>query len=197
MSLLPDLEETEKQSNLPVLTFSYDNTSAETDEAIRTFRKTFGSKRGWIMTAAYIVMLIASVVLLVFNPMQPVLYLALGLCVVFLTLTISAPSRKRKKLVKRIESMPPEDYVCELYSDKVIIKTYIREQDGQKVENPDPVIQLFPFRGEYLLDLDENKSAVLLFVNGSSFFCFPKRCLTEEQRAKLLEVLGKSVTEID
>lgn len=197
MSLLPDLGETEKQSNLPVLTFSYDNTSAETDEAIRTFRKTFGSKRGWIMTAAYIVMLIASVVLLVFNPLQPVLYLALGLCVIFLALTISAPSRKRKKLVKRIESMPPEDYVCELYSDKVIIKTYIREQDGVKVENPEPVIQLFPFRGEYLLDFDENNSAVLLFVNGSSFFCFPKRCLTEEQKAKLLEVLGKSVTEID
>ncbi|MGN1110341.1 MAG: YcxB family protein [Oscillospiraceae bacterium] len=197
MSLLPDLGETEKQSNLPVLTFSYDNTSEETDEAIRTFRKTFGSKRGWIMTAAYIVMMIAASVLLAFNPTQPVLYLALGLCVIFLVLTISAPSRRRKKLVKRIESMPPEDYVCELYSDKVIIKTYIREQDGVKVENPEPVIQLFPFRGEYLLDFDENNSAVLLFVNGSSFFCFPKRCLTEEQKAKLLEVLGKSVTEID
>lgn len=197
-SLLPnqDNEET-KAKNAPILTFSYDNTSAETEEAIRTFRKMFGSKRGWIMTAAYIVMLVAAVVLLVFNPKQPVLYLAVGLCVVFLTLTVSAPSRRRKKLVKRIESMPPEDYVCELFSDKVIIKTFIREKDGQPVENPEPIIQLLPFRGEYLMDFAENDSAVLLFVNGSTFFCFPKRCLSKEQTETLLDIFEKSVTEID
>lgn len=196
MSLLPDVEKN-RTTNEPLLTFAYDNTSAETDEAIRTFRKMFGSKRGKIMVAAYIVMLVAAGVLIAFNPKQPVLYLAAGLCVVFLTLTASAPSRQRKKLIKRIESMPPEDYECELFSDKVIIKTFIREKDGERAENPEPVIQVLPFRGEYLMDFAENGSAVLLFVNGSTFFCFPKRCLSEEQTKTLLDVLEKSVTEID
>ena len=201
MPLLPDLnsEETQKQ-NEPLLSFSYDNNTSETDEALRTFRKMFGSKRGWIMTAAYIVMLIAATVLTVFNPKQPVLYLAIGLCVVFLVLTVSAPARRRKKIIKRIESMPPEDYECGLFSDKVIIKTFIRENGESEAEQdkqPEPVIQTLPFRGEYLMDFAENDSAILLFVNGSTFFCFPNRCLTQEQQDKLKDILGKSVMVVD
>lgn len=197
-SLLPDFNgESEKKANEPILKFSYDNTSAETDEALRTFRKMFGSKRGFIMIAAYIVMMIAAIVLIVFNPKQPVLYLAVGLCVVFLVLTVSAPSRKRKKIIKRMESMPPEDYECELFSDKIIIKTFIRENDGQPVENPEPIIQLLPFHGEYMMDFTDNESAILLFVNGSTFFCFPKRYLTPEQQEKLKDILSKSVMAVD
>jgi len=164
---------------------------------MRTFQKLFGSKRGWIMTAAYIVMMIAAIVLIVFNPKQPVLYLAIGLCVVFLTLTVSAPSRKRKKIIKRIESMPPEDYECELFSDKIIIKTFIRENSDSQDKQPEPVIQLLPFHGEYMMDFAENDSALLLFVNGSMFFCFPKRCLSEEQQAMLRDNLSKSVLVLD
>ncbi len=157
----------------------------------------FGSKRGYIMIAAYIVMMIAAIVLIVFNPKQPVLYLALGLCVVFLVLTVSAPARRRKKLIKRIESMPPEDYECELFSDKIIIKTFIRENDETDAKQPEPVVQTLPFRGDYLLDFAENDSAILLFVNGSTFFCFPKRCMSPEQQDKLNEILGKSVMAVD
>lgn len=165
---------------------------------MRTFQKLFGSKRGWIMTAAYIVMMIAAGVLIAFNPRQPVLYLAVGLCVVFLTLTVSAPSRRRKKIIKRIESMPPEDYECELYRDKIIIKTFIHEKDENNEEKAaEPVIQLLPFRGEYLLDYAENDLSLLLFVNGRQFFCFPKRCLSEEQQAAVRDTLSKSVSVID
>lgn len=196
MPLLPDLNsEKAQKANEPLLSFSYDNNSSETDEAMRTFRKMFGSKRGVIMTAAYIVMMIAAIVLIVFNPKQPVLYLAIGLCVVFLVLTVSAPSRKRKKIIKRIESMPPEDYECELFSDKIIIKTFIRE--NAEVKQSESVIQTLPFRGDYLMDFAENDSAILLFVNGSTFFCFPKRCLSAEQLDKLRELLSKSVMAVD
>ncbi len=196
MPLLPDLNsEKSQKSDEPILKFSYDNNSAETNDAMRTFQKLFGSKRGWIMTAAYIVMMIAAIVLIVFNPKQPVLYLAVGLCVVFLVLTVSAPSRKRKKIIKRIESMPPEDYECELFSDKIIIKTFIRENTEGK--QPDPVIQLLPFRGEYLLDFAENDTALLLFIEGRQYACFPKRCLSEEQQAILRDTLSKSVMAVD
>ncbi len=196
MPLLPDLNsEKSQKSDEPILKFSYDNNSAETNDAMRTFQKLFGSKRGWIMTAAYIVMMIAAIVLIVFNPKQPVLYLAVGLCVVFLALTVSAPSRKRKKIIKRIESMPPEDYECELFSDKMIIKTFIRENTEGK--QPYPVIQLLPFRGEYLLDFAENDTALLLFIEGRQYACFPKRCLSEEQQAILRDTLSKSVMAVD
>ncbi len=196
MPLLPDLNsEKSKKPDEPVLKFSYDNNSVETNDAMRTFQKLFGSKRGWVMTAAYIVMMIAAIVLIVFNPKQPVLYLAVGLCVVFLTLTVSAPSRKRKKIIKRINSMPPEDYECELFSDKIIIKTFIRENtDGKQ---PDPVIQLLAFGGEYLLDFAENDTALLLFIEGKQYACFPKRCLSEEQQATLRDTLSKSGIVLD
>ncbi len=193
MSLLPDLNSEEnRKPDAPILSFTYDNNSLETDEAIRTFRKMFGSNRGKIMIAAYIVMMAAAIVLIVLNPGQPVLYLAVGLCVVFLALTVSAPARKRKNIIKRIESMPPEDYRCDLFSDKIVINTFIREKDGQTAENPEPVVQIFPFNGEYMMDSAENDSAILLFINGSTFFCFPKRCLSEEQQAALRDSLSVS-----
>ncbi len=198
MPLLPDLNsEKNEKPNAPILSFSYDNNSTETNDAMRTFQKLFGSKRGWIMTAAYIVMMAAAIVLIVFNPKQPVLYLAVGLCVVFLVLTVSAPSRKRKKIIKRIESMPPEDYECELFSDKIIIKTFIRENSDSQDKQPDPVIQLLPFGGEYLLDFAENDTALLLFIEGKQYACFPKRCLSEEQQAILRDTLSKSVIVLD
>lgn len=196
MSLLPDLnsESERKKAKEPILKFKYDNNAAETDDAMKTFQKTFGSKRGWIMSAAYIVMLIAAGVLIAFNPKQVVLYLAVGLCVVFLIMTISAPSRKRRAIIKRINAMPPEDYECELYDDKIIIKTFIHENDGSDGEKPsEPVIQLLPFGGEYLLDFAENGTALLLFIEGKQYACFPKRCLTEEQQKTLREVLGGAV----
>lgn len=198
MSLLPDLnsESERKKTKEPILKFRYDNNAAETDDAMRTFQKTFGSKRGWVMTVAYIVMLIAAGVLIAFNPKQPVLYLAVGLCVVFLIMTISAPSRRRKAIIRRINAMPPEDYECELFDDKIIIKTFIHENGdgGSNEEKPsEPVIQLLPFGGEYLLDFAENGTALLLFIEGKQYACFPKRCLTNEQMETLREVLEGAV----
>jgi len=188
MLLLPDLitEKIENQGE-PLLKFSYDNNAAEINDALRTFQRLFGSKRGWIMTYALIMMLLLTLASIHFYPKQPVLYLTAGLCVIVLVLTVSAPSRKRKVIIKQIESLPPEDYECELFSDKIILKTFTRENTEDK--QPDTVIQLLPFNGDHLLDFAENKSALLLFIDGKHYVCFPKRCLPEEQQALLRNAL--------
>lgn len=192
---MPNLKQQEKDNksqkseNLPLVSFKYDNTAAETDSAMKTFQKLYGSKRVGVMIAAYVVMLAAAVALLAFNPTNPIIYAAVVLCVVFLVMTITARKRKRKKIISKIDSMPPEDYECALYNDKIEIKTFI------KSETPDnkPVIQLIPFKGEYALDFAENKLSLLLFADGRQYFCFPKRCMSEEQQQTMRTVLEKSV----
>lgn len=203
--------------------FTYDNTLQEIDEGMKVYQKRFGSKRGYVMLAGYAILFIAAVVLLVLNPTNAVLYVAVVLCTFFFVMTATARSRRRKNVISRIESMPPEDYECILYKDKIEIRTYIKfakDEDcescgfcedseksetcprGGDCENCDknkadnkPVIQIIPFNGEYSTDFTESNNLLILVVNGVQPFYFPKRCMTAEQADKMRTVLQDSTSE--
>lgn len=169
------------------------------------------------MMAGYVILFIAAVVLLVLNPTNAVLYVAVVLCAFFFIMTATARPRRRKKILERIESMPPENYECLLYKDKIEIRTYIQfakdefcednvtsencpkggnceNCDKNKTDNK-PVIQIIPFNGEYSTDFVDNDAMLMLVVNGVNSFYFPKRCMTDEQADKMRTVLQDSTSE--
>lgn len=201
--LLPDLKDmksgqNEKKKPSALVEFDYDNTNAEVDGAMKTFQYNFGSKRGILSIAAYSLLLVLVIVMLVINPTAYVLYAALLVCLGGLFLSVTAKKRMRKKVIQALDSMDPETYHCRLFPEKIEIETIIKHKEKPEIENsgnsqedPEnqveqseedkPIMTVYDFSVGYL-DFAENHDSYLLVVARKQFHCFPKRCLTEEQR---------------
>lgn len=205
-SLLPDLgkDQSEKRSNV-IVEFDYDNTNAEVDGAMKTFQYMFSSKRGVLSIAAYSLLLVAAVVMIILNPTMYALYAALLVCLGGLFLAVTAKKRMRKKVIQALESLPPETYHCRVYSERVEIETTIRPRENSDVGNnaePDtaekeeakPVMSVYDFKTGYL-DFAENSESYLLVVARRQFHCFPKRCLTDEQKDVFKKTLSEKTSD--
>ena len=194
-SLLPDLsaeQEKKKSKSAKIIAeFDYDNTNSEVDSAMKTFQYKFSSKRGVLAIAAYSLLLIAAVVMLIFNPTMYPVYAAVLICAGGLFLSITAKKRMRKKVIQALDSMDPEIYHCCLFDDKIEIETLIQtkavvnegSEEGEvpSEDNNKPIKSVYKFK-EDMLDFAENRDSLLLVVARRQFYCFPKRCMTEEQQ---------------
>lgn len=210
-SLLPDLGvdlKKKKKGEDIIAEFDYDNKNNEVDGAMRTFQQKFSSKRGILSIVAYAFLLVAAIVLVILNPTMYFVYAAILVCAGGLFLSLTAKKRIRKKVIEALDKMDPETYHCRIFSDKVEIETLIRKKSAETAEsgtNDDsadadekhaeenaPIMSVFKF-GEDMLDFAENKDSFLLVVARQQFYCFPKRCLSEEQQNVVRDHLSKSV----
>lgn len=220
---MPDLKAQElenkdkkKKQQRIIAEFSYDNSLEETDDAMKTFQQKFSSKKGRLSIVAYSLMAAAAVAAIVFNPAQVVLYLALAFCVFGLVYTLTDKKRMRKKVIETIKKMNPEDYHCTIFDNRIEIETVIKpnpeepkidseenihvELDAKADENTEeavdvaeePIKSVFKF-GEDMLDFVENDRSMLLILARRQIYCFPKRCLTEEQQTAIRDFLPKKL----
>lgn len=203
-SLLPDLSgeqgKNKSKSAGMIAEFDYDNTNSEVDGAMKTFQYKFSSKRGILAIAAYSLLLIAAVVMAVFNPTMYPVYAAIIVCAGGLFLSVTAKKRMRKKVIQALDSMDPETYHCCISDDKIEIETIIQkkaavndgseENEEKTSEEIKPIKSVFKFR-EDMLDFVENRDSLLLVVARRQFYCFPKRCLTEEQQNAVRDHLSE------
>ncbi len=204
-SIMPDLNkiagesaksETGKISE-PIAKFSYDNTPEETDGAMKSFQKRFMKRRVSIQLIAYILLSAAIIVGIVFNPTAVPLYFAIAFCLFGLYYNATDQRRTRKRVIKALEDMNPEEYCCTVYPDKIELETVIKpkqnEVDLKIDEDADeeiisPLKTVFIF-GEDLLNFIENEESLLLVFNRRQIYCFPKRCLTKEEEDTVRDFL--------
>jgi len=190
---MPDINEItkseKKKEKEPIARFSYDNTTDETDGAMKSFQKRFSKKRGRASVIAYSLLTVAVAVGIAFNNNAVPLYFALAFCLFGLFITITDQKRTRKRVIKALEDMNPEEYCCTIYPDKIeletIIKPKVNEVDVKIDEEADneiltPLKTVFKF-GEDLLNFSENEESLLLIFNRRQIYCFPKRCMSREQ----------------
>ena len=190
---MPDLNEIlksdKKKEQEPIAKFSYDNTTDETDGAMKSFQKRFSKKRGRASLIAYLLLTVAVAVGIVFNKNAVPLYFALAFCLFGLYITLTDQKRTRKRVIKALEDMNPEEYRCTVYPDRIELETIIKpkadEVDLKIDEDVDdeiltPLKTVFKF-GEDLLNFSENEESLLLIFNRRQIYCFPKRCMTREQ----------------
>lgn len=190
---MPDLDKLAKaegkKNNEPIVKFSYDNNLDETDGAMKSFQKRFSKKRGGAAIAAYVLLTAAVIVGIVFNPKAVPLYFALAFSGLGLFYSLTDQKRTRKRVIKALEDMNPEEYCCAIYPDKIeletIIKPKVNEVDLKIDEDVDdeiitPLKTVFRF-GEDLLNFSENEDSLLLIYNRRQIYCFPKRCLSAEE----------------
>lgn len=220
--LLPDLKareaenkEKKKKQQKIIAEFSYDNTIEETDDAIRMLQKNFSSKKGIISIIAYSVLAAAAIAALVFNPSQWVLYIALLFCALGLFNSLTAKMRMRKAVLDTISRMPPEDYHCTIFDNRVEIETIIKQKE-ESVENIEesaeevpenaeeaaeekevkPIKSVFKY-GEDMLDFLENNNSMFLVVGRRQVYCFPKRCVPEEQQSAIRGFMTDKLASFD
>ncbi len=190
--------ENKKEREL-IAEFSYDNTIDETDGAMKSFQKRFSKKRGRASLIAYSLLTAAVAVGIVFNKNAVPLYFALAFSVFGLYITITDQKRTRKRVIKALEDMNPEEYRCAIYPDKIELETVIKpktnkdEIDLKIDEEVDdeiltPLKTVFVF-GEDLLNFSENEDSLLLIFNRRQIYCFPKRCMTQEQEDTIRDFL--------
>lgn len=210
-------KEKKKKNQRIIADFSYDNSLEETDDALKTFQKRFSSKRGKLSVIAYSLLAAAAIAAIIFNPTQIVLYISLAFCIFGLVYTLTDKRRMRSRVIDTLSKMKPEDYHCTIYDDKIEIETIIRENENnfadekstpaeENVENPDniedneekpvePIKSVFKF-GEDMLDFIESERSLLLILARRQIYCFPKRCLSEEQQSEIRDFLTKKLAEI-
>lgn len=205
--ILPDLggfsEDTaENGKNEPVVSFSYDNTLEETEEAMKLFHNKYKRKREIMMISAYSVMTAAVIIAIIINPPFAFPLFALTACSLifcFFGLYSGITGRKKaiKKTIEAISKMPPEEYEARFYEGKIEIDTIIKQNsdnsdnDGEKPPTP---IKMKFIVGDDLLEFLENKELLVLVFNRQQFYCFPKRCLSEEQQAKAKDFLENKIS---
>ena len=166
---MPDLSkmtdsDSKKKDKEPIVKFSYDNNLDETDGAMKSFQNRFSKKRGMTANIAYILLFVAVVVGIVFNPKAVPLYFALAFCGLGLFYSLTDQRRTRKRVIKALEDMNPEEYCCTIYPDKIeletIIKPKVNEVELKIDEDVDdeiitPLKTVFKF-GEDLLNFSES-----------------------------------------
>lgn len=189
--------EKKKAEQEPIAKFSYDNTMDETDGAMKSFQKRFAKKRGRASLIAYILLTVAVGVGIAFNYKAVPLYFALAFCVFGLFYTATDQKRTRKRVIRALEDMNPEEYCCTIYPEKIeletVIKPKVNEVEVKIDEEADeeiitPLKTVFRF-GEDLLNFSENDDSLLLIFNRRQIYCFPKRCLSKDEEDKIRDFL--------
>ncbi len=196
--LIPDLGDEVIEENSEILMrFGYDNTLEEIDGAMATFQKKYTGKKHTAMAVAYMLLTVAAIVMIIFDPKNIVMYVALVFCGFALYYNLTDRKRMRKKIINAIKDTNPEDYTATVYDDKIEIDTVILPKEGEVKLQPDeddetqniaPVKSVFLF-GKDMLEFDENDDSLLMIVARRQTYCFPKRCLSEEQEQQLREIL--------
>lgn len=201
---MPDLGKLAKSEGKEaeiIARFSYDNTLDETDGAMKSFQRRFSKKRGTASLIAYVLLSVAVIVGIVFNPKAVPLYFALAFSLLGLFYGATDQKRTRKRVIKALEDMNPEEYRCAVYRDKIevetVIKPKVNEVELKIDEEADeeiitPLKTVFRF-GEDLLNFSENDESLLLIYNRRQIYCFPKRCLTKDQEETLRDFLTEKL----
>ena len=215
-------EKTKKQQKI-IAEFSYDNSLEETDDAMKTFQKRFSSRRGKLSVFAYSLLAVAAIVAIVFNSTQGfnatqiVLYFALAFCSFGLYYSLTEKKRMRRKVLETLKRMSPEDYYCRIFDNRIEIETVIKKpevseneekkadeevsedvgneentQDAPQKED-EPIKSVFRF-GEDMLDFLESDMSLLLILARRQIYCFPKRCLSDEQQSAIRDFLTEKLS---
>lgn len=185
----------------------------EIERAYIKFQNTYTLKKKIIYTIVYLIVIVLGVDLILKNPTSPFGYIATGLGAGILLFNWIQPVLIRKKMLSIIGDMGQETYIMSFFGDRIEIETEIAEEeetevvaitshgvipveegseaakeiaaDPEKVRD-DTKIEKSVYRlTETEVTFYEDEKLFHLYLNRSSFYAIPKRCIDEETLVKL------------
>ena len=104
---------------------------------------------------------------------------------------------------KDVENSEVDEEKTEVDEDKTEVddeKTEVQVENSEDVENVEedfqPIKCVYRF-GEDMLDFLENDISMFLIIARRQTYCFPKRCLSDEQQTAIREFLTKKLSSLD
>ncbi len=191
----------------------FDMSNDEIERAYIKFQNTYTLKKKIIYTIVYLIVIVLGVDLILKNPTSPFGYIATGLGAGILLFNWIQPVLIRKKMLSIIGDMGQETYIMSFFGDRIEIETEIAEEeetevvaitshgvipveegseaakeiaaDPEKVRD-DTKIEKSVYRlTETEVTFYEDEKLFHLYLNRSSFYAIPKRCIDEETLVKL------------
>lgn len=189
-----------------LLKIKYNMTLDEISDGFKLFWKKYQLKKAIIYTVVYSIALVLGVDFVVKNHENFYGYLLIGIALGLIVFNWYKPVMIRKKMLNTISALAEEQYITEIYPDKVQITTEIlpdenseennENSDGEEnsdEEKQENVVTTYYFGSDFL-DAMENDKMFLLFVNRSLIYIYPKRCLSDSEQDTLREILtSKSI----
>ena len=198
--------------------FKFDMDNSEIEKAYIKFQNKFTLKRKLIYTLVYVIVIILGIDLILKNPTSPFGYIAAGLGAGILLFNWIQPVMIRKKMLSILGDMGKETYIMSFFEDKIEISTEIAPEEETEVvaitshgvmpveegseaakeiaANPEIVrddtkIEKSVYRlAENELTFYEDESLFHLYINRSSFYAIPKRCLDDAAVTALKEYIS-------
>ena len=198
--------------------FKFDMDNSEIEKAYIRFQNKFTLKRKLIYTLVYVIVIILGIDLILKNPTSPFGYIAAGLGAGILLFNWIQPIMIRKKMLSILGDMGQETYIMSFFEDRVEVATEIAPEEETEVvaitshgvmpveegseaakeiaANPEIVrddtkIEKSVYRlAENELTFYEDESLFHLYINRSSFYAIPKRCLDDAAVTALKEYIS-------
>lgn len=196
----------------------FDMSNDEIEKAYIKFQNTFTLKKKIIYTIVYLIVIVLGVDLIIKNSSSPFGYIATGLAAGILLFNWIQPILIRKKMLSILGDMGQETYIMSFFDDKIEIETEIAPEEETEVvaitshgvipveegseaaekiaANPEMVrddtkIEKSVYRlAETEVTFYEDEKLFHLYLNRSSFYAVPKRCIDEETLGKLKKYIA-------
>lgn len=196
----------------------FDMSNDEIEKAYIKFQNTFTLKKKIIYTIVYLIVIVLGVDLIIKNSSSPFGYIATGLAAGILLFNWIQPILIRKKMLSILGDMGQETYIMSFFEDKIEIETEIAPEEETEVvaitshgvipveegseaaeeiaANPEMVrddtkIEKSVYRlAGTEVTFYEDEKLFHLYLNRSSFYAIPKRCIDEETLGKLKKYIA-------
>ena len=160
----------------PLVTFEYDLTLKENDDAFRIFQKKYVMKRSVIYTIIFLILAAFYLESVIKTPNYTLGYGLLGVCIAIIFYVWYNPVKIRRKLIDALSDIKDDRYTCEIYDEYIKITTILPE------EQEEDVIQSEPTRLYFAVDefeIVDSADMFIIYVKKQVIYILPKRCIDE------------------
>ncbi|NMA79477.1 MAG: hypothetical protein GX967_02390 [Clostridiales bacterium] len=160
----------------PLITFEYDLTLKENDDAFRIFQKKYVMRRSIIYTIIFLILAAFYLESVIKTPNYTLGYGLLGVCIAIIFYVWYNPVKIRRKLIEALSDIKDDRYTCEIYDEYIKITTILPE------EQEEDVIQSEPTRLYFAIDDFEIVNSIdmfIIYVKKQVIYILPKRCIEQ------------------
>ncbi|NMB30348.1 MAG: hypothetical protein GX988_02755, partial [Clostridiales bacterium] len=122
----------------PLVTFEYDLTLKENDDAFRIFQKKYVMKRSIIYTVIFLILAAFYIESVIKTPNYTLGYGLLGVCIAVIFYVWYNPVKIRRKLIEALSDIKDDRYTCEVYDEYIKITTILPEEQEEDVIQSEP-----------------------------------------------------------
>ncbi|GHU58995.1 hypothetical protein FACS1894133_4820 [Clostridia bacterium] len=172
------------------MTVDYNITLDEATSALAVFERKYYRLKWTGALVLYAGLFGFALFLLVTNGFGNIIYyLVMGIAGYASYQVWSQPNKTRRRIRQVYETSPDESYRAEFTEDGVNVITLVKTAEGETREVP-----TFIKRTEQQY-FTENEKLIILIVNKSLTYVFPKRCLSEDEQTKVREYFKRTVVD--